>query len=70
LGVKVLGDIESLDTATVPSGEPTYPKSVDIETVSAAMLGFDRRLARRLPIRWILSALKNKTKAQLRFLDH
>jgi hypothetical protein len=69
LGVKVLGDIESLDTATVPSGEPTYPKSVDIETVSAAMLGFDRSLARRLPIRWILSALKNKIKSQLRFLD-
>jgi hypothetical protein len=68
-GAKVLGDIESLDTATVPTGEPTYPTSIDIETVSAAMLGFDRRLARRLPIRWILSALKNKIKAQLRFLD-
>jgi hypothetical protein len=68
-GAKVLGDIESLDTATVPSGEPTYPTSIDIETVSAAMLGFNRGLARRLPIRWILSALKNKIKAQFRFLD-
>jgi hypothetical protein len=69
LGVKVLGDIESLDSATVPSGEPTYPTSIDIETVSAAMLGFDKRLAKRLPGKWILSALKNKMKAQLRFLD-
>ena len=69
LGVKVLGDLESLDTATVPTGEPTYPTSIDIETVAAAMLGFDRTLAKRLPGRWILSALKNKIRAQLRFLD-
>jgi len=69
LGVKVHGDLESLDTATVPTGEPTYPTLIDIETVSAAMLGFDRRLARRLPVRWILSALKSKIKAQIRFLD-
>ena len=68
LGVKVLGDLESLDTAIVPTGEPTYPTSIDIETVSAAMLGFDRKLARRLPIRWILSALKQRVKSQLRFL--
>jgi hypothetical protein len=69
LGVKVLGDIESLDTATVPIGDPTYPTSIDIETVAAAMLGFDKRLAKRLPGRWILAALKNKVKAQLRFLN-
>jgi hypothetical protein len=33
------------------------------------MLGFDKRLAKRLPGKWILSALKNKIKAQIRFLD-
>ena len=69
LGVKVLGDLESLDTATVPTGEPTYPSSIDIKTVSSAMLGFDRKLARKLPVRWILSAMKSKIKAQIRFLD-
>lgn len=69
LGVNVLGDLESLDTATVPTGEPTYPTSIDIETVAAAMLGFDRKLTRKLPIRWILSALKQRVKSQLRLLD-
>jgi hypothetical protein len=69
LGVEVLGDIESLDIATVPTGEPTYPTSIDIETVAAAMLGFDRMLARKVPIRWILSAVKNKVKGQLRSVD-
>ena len=69
LGVKVFGDLESLDTATVPTGEPTYPTSIDIQTVSAAMLGFDKRLAKRLPGKWILSALISKFKAQFRFLD-
>jgi hypothetical protein len=69
LGVNVIGDVESLDSATVASGEPTYPTSIDIETVSAAMLGFDRKLVRRLPVRWILSALKSRLKSQLRFLN-
>jgi hypothetical protein len=69
LGVNVIGDVESLDSATVASGEPTYPTSIDIETVSAAMLGFDRTLARKLPVRWIFSALKQRVKAQLRFLN-
>jgi hypothetical protein len=69
LGVNVIGDVESLDTATVASGEPIYPTSIDIETVSAAMLGFDRKLVRRLPIRWILSALKKRVKSQLRFFN-
>jgi hypothetical protein len=68
LGVSVIGDLDSLDCAKVPEGEPNYPSTIDIETVAAAMLGFDRKLARKLPIKWIFSALKNRVKSQLRFL--
>jgi hypothetical protein len=69
LGVEVYGDINSLDNATVPEGEPEYSSTIDIETVSAAMLGFDSKLVGRLPVRWILSALKSRLKSQLRFLN-
>ena len=68
LGVKVIGDLQSLDSASVAEGEPSYPTSIDIATVSAAMLGFDRNLARRVPAKWILSALKKRVNDQLRFL--
>jgi hypothetical protein len=68
LGVQVIGDLQSLDSATVIAGEPSYPTSIDIATVSAAMLGFDRKLTMRLPVGWMFSALKKRLKAQLRFL--
>ena len=55
LGVELYGDVNSLDTATVPEGEPEYSTSIDIETVAQAMLGFDKYLARRVPFRWLVS---------------
>jgi hypothetical protein len=55
LGVGVYGDVNSLDTATVPEGEPEYSKTIDIETVAQAMLGFDKSLSQRIPFRWILT---------------
>jgi hypothetical protein len=69
LGVSVIGDIESLDSSTVLSGEPSYPNSIDIETVASAMLGFDSRLVRRIPVRWIAAALVHRVKQRLRFLN-
>lgn len=55
LGVEVYGDINSLDTASVPEGEPEYSTTIDIQTVAQAMLGFDKSLSQRIPIRWILN---------------
>ena len=54
LGVNVLGDIESLDTAKVPEGEPTYPTTIDIATVAQAMLVFDKSLSRKIPLPWLV----------------
>jgi len=33
------------------------------------MLGFDRKLARRIPIRWIANALRRRLKQRLRLLN-
>jgi hypothetical protein len=54
LGVKVYGDLQSLDSAKVPEGEPEYSKSIDIETVAQAMLGFDKSLSKTIPLRWLI----------------
>ena len=55
LGVSLYGDIESLDTAKVPEGEPTYPTTIDISTVAQAMLVFDKSLSRKIPLPWLVS---------------
>jgi hypothetical protein len=54
LGIKVYGDLQSLDSAKVPEGEPEYSKSIDIETVAQAMLGFDKSLSKKIPLRWLI----------------
>jgi hypothetical protein len=52
LGVQVIGDLEKLDAGSALEGEPKYSDSIDIETVSQAMLAFDKGLVRRIPNRW------------------
>jgi hypothetical protein len=66
LGVKVYGDLQSLDKATVPEGETEYSSSIDIETVVQAMLGFDKALTKRIPIRWFAEEFLRRIKARVR----
>jgi hypothetical protein len=54
LGVEVLGDITSLDTAKVPEGEPDYATTIDIATVAQSMLVFDKELSRKIPLPWLV----------------
>lgn len=66
LGVRVLGDLDSLDSATVPEGQPEYSKNIDIETVAQAMLVFDSRTARKFPVGWLRAALQNRVRTMIR----
>lgn len=66
LGVRVIGDIESLGNATVPTGESTYPDSIDIQTVAAAMMAFDRETVNRMPLEWLKSNLRKRIIKKLR----
>jgi hypothetical protein len=67
LGVEVYGDINSLDTASVPEGEPEYSNTIDIETVAQAMLGFDRTLSKRVPFRWLVDWITSETLKRLKW---
>jgi len=68
LGVKVYGDLESLDSAKVLEGEPRYPESIDIDTISQAMLVFKASTAKRMSVSWLLKGLMSKAKKGIRFL--
>jgi hypothetical protein len=68
LGVRVYGDIESLDSAEVLEGEPKYPETIDIETVAQAMLVFKASTAQGMSVPWLLRGLLSKAKKGIRAL--
>lgn len=68
LNIKVYGDLESLDKAKVLEGEPSYPDSIDIETVALAMLAFDAKSVGKYPFDWLKEALVRKVKKALRLI--
>jgi len=65
LGVKVYGDLDSLDGAKVLEGEPEYPDSIDIETVALAMLAFSAKSVKKYPFSWLRKAMIRKVKRKL-----
>lgn len=67
LGVSVIGDINSLAHASVPAGNPKLPTEIDIATVAAAMLTFDRKTVARFPVSWIQVNLLKRLKRFLKF---
>ena len=63
--IKIIGDLESLGDSKVPTGESAYPTTIDINTVAAAMLTFDRELVRKLPVDWLRSSLLGRARKRL-----
>ena len=66
LGVKVYGDIQTLDSAAVESGTPVYSRTIDVETAAKVLLAFDRAQIKRFPLRWLLAELKRRIVSRLR----
>jgi hypothetical protein len=66
IGVKVYGDLESLDSAKVLEGEPKYPESIDIETIAQAMLVFKASTAKKFAISWLVGGVLSQLKKGLR----
>jgi hypothetical protein len=63
---QIVGDLESLDTSSVPEGESVYPTQISIEVVSQAMLGFNRKLVSKLPISWVKRSFLGRYKGRLK----
>jgi hypothetical protein len=66
LGLKVYGDLESLDSAKVLEGEPKYPESIDIETIAQAMLVGRAATANKLAVSWLVRGILSQIKKGLR----
>lgn len=66
LGVNIIGDLDSLGNSQVPAGTSSYSETIDIKTVAAAMLTFDRTSIAKFPISWLTSDLKRRLKRKLR----
>jgi len=58
LGIRVIGNLESLGEANIPIGRSIYPETIDIKTIASAMLAFDEKRVNKFPISWILKSLK------------
>ncbi|MEY3722810.1 MAG: hypothetical protein RLZZ35_680 [Actinomycetota bacterium] len=56
-GVKIIGDVDSLGNSVVPIGTSSYTDSIDIKTVAAAMMVFDKETINRMPLGWLKSNL-------------
>jgi hypothetical protein len=65
-GAKIIGDIDSLDTAKVPEGEPYYPDKISIPVIAEAMIGFDKTVVKRFPIGWVQENILNRYKRKLK----
>jgi hypothetical protein len=61
-GATIIGNIESLDNAVVPEGEPLYPTKISIGLIAEAMLGFDKSIVKRFPLDWLQSTLFSRYK--------
>ncbi len=68
-GVRIIGDIEPFDSATVPIGTSELNTQISIETAASALLALDQSVVRKLPSRVLVIEMRRRIKkALLRFL--
>jgi hypothetical protein len=65
-GVKIIGDVDSLGNSVVPIGTSYYTDSIDIKTVAAAMMVFDKETINRMPLGWLKSNLILRLRKRLK----
>ncbi|MBU3692266.1 MAG: hypothetical protein FGM47_01955 [Candidatus Nanopelagicaceae bacterium] len=65
-GAKIIGDIDSLDSAQVLEGEPVYPEKISIALIAEAMIGFDKHLVKRFPLDWVQSNIFNRYRRKIK----
>jgi len=65
-GATIIGDINTLDSALVPEGDPVYPTEISIAHIAQAMLVFNKDLIKRLPLSWIRKNLVKRYRRKLR----
>ncbi len=64
-GVRIIGDIESFGSATVPIGTNQPNTQISIETAASALMALDQSVVQKLPWRTLVIEMKRKIKKVL-----
>ena len=64
--VKIIGDLETLGNSQVPTGNSEYPSAIDIKTVAAAMLHFNKYSLDVFPENWLRRSYRKRFKKNIR----
>jgi hypothetical protein len=65
LGVKVIGDLESLKETKVPTGENVLPEMIPIQTMVDSLLAFEQGVIRKMRWRVVLSEIPRRAKVRI-----
>jgi hypothetical protein len=65
LGVKVIGDLQSLKETKVPTGENVLPEMIPIETMVEALLAFEQGVIRKMRWRVVLGEIPRRAKVRI-----
>ncbi len=66
LDIRVIGDLDSLALATVPTGENEIPDSIPVKTAARMFLAYSREdLVKRLPNDILFAEVKNRIKEKI-----
>lgn len=69
-GVRVIGDLDSLKDATVPTGENSEPTMIPIQTMVDALLAFEQGVIRKMRWRVVLKEVLRRLNRRVIGKDH
>ena len=55
LGIEIIGDIDSLESAKIPVGESVEPDQIPVELAARALVAMDLRVVETFPTRWMIA---------------
>jgi len=55
LGIEIIGDIDSFETAKIPMGQSLEPETIPVEVAAKALVAMDLRVVETFPTRWVIA---------------
>lgn len=55
LGIEILGEINSFESAKIPIGQSVEPDSIPVEVAARALVAMDLRVVETFPTRWVMA---------------
>lgn len=55
LGIEIIGDIDTFERASIPTGTSVEPELIPVEAAAKALVAMDLRVVETFPTRWMIS---------------